>query len=148
MNGIIGKEEFRYFLSLLNSLWPSNLKNFSVFVGKTVAEKCPGVRILPVGLQRKLCHSLYSLGRNSNESSPEKLNFLHNMEVLLPEYFQNISIPRTTFQFYGIGQNCGNWIFQPLSTIFWSIIRHLVKPFELLKRMHFPSRKSRDAQLQ
>ena len=31
--------------------------------------------------------------------------------------FQNISIPRKTFPYHGIGQNCGYWIFQNFSTV-------------------------------
>ena len=37
---------------------------------------------------------------------------------IFPEYFLNISTPRKTFSYYGIGQNFGNWIFPPFSTTF------------------------------
>ena len=33
-------------------------------------------------------------------------------------YIQSISITRKTFPYYGNGQNYGNWISQPFSTIF------------------------------
>ena len=36
---------------------------------------------------------------------------------IFPEYF-NVSISRTTFPYYGFGQNYGNWIFQIFYTIF------------------------------
>ena len=34
-------------------------------------------------------------------------------------YFQNISIPRKICPYHGTGQNYGNWIFQPFSSMLW-----------------------------
>ena len=54
-------------------------------------------------------------------STLEKLDHIHSMEVLFPEYFWNIPTPRKIFPCYGIGQNYGNWIFQPLLQYFQKI---------------------------
>ena len=55
----------------------------------------------------------------------EKLDFFHSMEVLFPEYFQNISMPRKTFPYYGIGHSYGIRIFQPFSLQYFQNISTL-----------------------
>ena len=60
------------------------------------------------------------------------------MEVLFPEYFQiisteNISIPRKTFPYYGIGQNYGNWIFQPFSAILSKYFHTMEKDVQIFQ---------------
>ena len=46
-------------------------------------------------------------------------------------YFQNISIPRKTFPYYGIGQNYGNWIFHPFFK------NHFVIIFTIFPKLYF-----------
>ena len=55
--------------------------------------------------------------------SLQKLDLFHSTDVLFAEYSHSISIPRNTFPYYGIGQNYGNWIFQPFSSIFLKYLR-------------------------
>ena len=62
--------------------------------------------------------------RQSGTAHWKELELFHSMEVLLAENSQSISrifpyhAGKHFCEYYGIGQNYGNWIFQTFSTIF------------------------------
>ena len=61
-----------------------------------------------------------TVGRILTEKSEPLPQYGSFISRIFPEYLKNISIPRKSFPNYGIGQNNGDWIFQPY-TIFYNI---------------------------
>ena len=105
VSGLYGRYYLKWYVFDMNHLYALRIKN--------TTESYLGIVVKQLKqLQRKTRQKGFTL---------KKPDLFHSMEVLFPEYFQNISIPRTTSPYYGTGQNCGNWIFKPFSTTFENI---------------------------